>query len=241
MSEPPLNPPPRKSFKSPLAALAASFALGILASHSLPIQTTVPWSPAIAAACLLAGLILLRAGWDRVAVGFVLAAMTFIGMADTWRWERRFPVNDVRYVESAGVDLNHTVKLEGRVISTPYRTGYGLQFDVEALQIQSIGRVHATYRKDSTAGARAGNVDPATGARLHEFDYGDTIRTNVRIRQPHIYQNPGISTFVNGLRISKTSTRWARFASVEMVEITSRANAFSPTGFVEHVRQRLLQ
>ena len=66
-----------------------------------------------AVAFILVGLILLRANWVRAAVWFALASMTLTGVAATRRWEQRFPLNHVRYLESRGVDLNDPVRLRG--------------------------------------------------------------------------------------------------------------------------------
>ncbi len=100
-------------FKAPLAALAAGFALGIVWAHSFRATLGIHWFLVSAAACILAGLILLRAGWGRTAVWFALASMMFTGVAAARRWEQRFPLNHVAYLESRGVDLNDPVRLDG--------------------------------------------------------------------------------------------------------------------------------
>ena len=57
--------------------------------------------------------------------------MVLTGVAAARRWEQRFPLSHVRYLGSLGVDLMPPCGWRGGY-STPYRTGFGLQFDVEA-------------------------------------------------------------------------------------------------------------
>ena len=147
---------PRTAFKAPLATLAASFALGIVWAHTFRATVGVHWFLVSSLACILIGLLLLRAGWGRTAVWFALASLMFTGVAASRRWEQRFPLNHVCYLESRGVDLKNPVRLEGRVISTPYRTGYGLQFDVEARRIESLTDVLSRHGEGPPAGAGLG-------------------------------------------------------------------------------------
>ena len=235
------RPRPRRPFKSPVAGLAVSFALGILWARSLSSPAPFHWFLAAAAGCILLGLILLRAGWSRTAVCFALASMTFTGFAVMRRWEHRFPLSHVRYCESFGVDLREPVRLEGRVISTPYSTGYAWQFDVEAQRIESRSRVHAVTGKIRL---RVQSFEPhneGSSGRQLDIHYGDVIRTIVRLRKPHVYQNPGGFDFRRWMEdiedvywVGTINSRWL---------ITKRGHApgFDFTEWTERGRQRLLR
>lgn len=108
-------------FRSPLAALATSFALGIVWAHATHDILGICSFLVGALVCILIGLLLLRAGWGRTAVWFALTGLMFTGVAAARRWDQRFPRNHVRYLESMGLDLNDAVRLRGSVVSTPYR------------------------------------------------------------------------------------------------------------------------
>src|SRR5260370_30505169 len=54
----------------------------------------------------------------------------------------RFPPNHVSNLEQQGFDLTRPVRLEGVVVSTPYRSAYGLQFDVQAKGLEAGGEPH---------------------------------------------------------------------------------------------------
>ena len=181
-------------FKSPLAAMAASFALGIAWAHSFHATVGIPWFLAGAGTSILVGLILLRAEWDKTAICMVLLGMTFTGVAAARRWEHRFPLNHIRNLESLGANVTDPVRLTGRVISTPYRAGYGMQFDVEAQRIESGGHVYPVIGKIRLRLQELDDrVDPVGGS--HEIAFGDVIQTSTRLRPPHVYQNPGSFDF----------------------------------------------
>ncbi len=178
-------------FRSPLAALATSFALGIVWAHATHDILGICSFLVGALVCILIGLLLLRAGWGRTAVWFALTGLMFTGVAAARRWDQRFPRNHVRYLESMGLDLNDAVRLRGSVVSTPYRSGYGVQFDVEVQQVEFQGHTYAVTGKVRlhVQGSGAGG-DPDVES-LYDLRYGDVIRTTVRLRRPHVYQNPG--------------------------------------------------
>ncbi len=77
--------------KTPVLALAASFSLGILLAHNASAHAAVTALSVIAAAfCLLAGLIILRLRWLRLAA--LVAALGFVaaGAAASSLFESRF-------------------------------------------------------------------------------------------------------------------------------------------------------
>ncbi len=235
----PLQSSPEKFFRSPLAAMAAAFALGIVWAPCIPAAKGILWFLPGAAACLLPGLILLRAGWDRCAVGLVLASMVLAGVADSKCWELRFPLNDIRYVESRGADLQGSVRLEGQVISTPYRSGYGLQFDVEARNVESRGQAFPVTGKvrlrveGSEVTDRSGNPQP--------IRYGDQIRATVRLRRPQIYQNPGGFDFRRWMDDIEDVHWVGTVKGSRLVQITGHPAGFHPSEYIAIARQRLLR
>jgi competence protein ComEC len=224
-----------------LAALAASFALGIVWAHSFRATVGIHWFLMSAAACIVVGLILLRGGWGRTAVWFALASLMFTGVAASRRWEQRFPLNHVRYLESRGVDLKNAVRLEGRVISTPYRTGYGLQFDVEARRIESLTHVYPVMGKVRLRVQGSEDRDTSEGSSPLEIQFGDEIQTLVRLRQPHIYQNPGSFDFRRWMEDIEDLYWVGTVKNPRLVEKVGHTAGFHFTEFVERARQRLLR
>ena len=231
----------RTPFKSPLAALAISFALGIVWAHSFRATLGIHWFLAGAAACILIGLILLRGGWGRTAVGLALASLLLAGVADARRWEQRFPLNHVRYLESMGVSLNDPVRLEGRVISTPYRAGYGMQFDVEAQRIEYLKRVYPVSGKVRLRVQGWEGGDGTEGGGPLAIHFHDEIRTLVRLRRPHTYQNPGSFDFRRWMEDIEDIYWTGTIRSPRLVERIGHTAGFSLAEFVERVRQRLLR
>ena len=231
---------PRRTFKSPLAVLAASFALGIVWAHSFGATLGVHWILVSAVACILVGLILLRVGWGRVAICFALASMTFTGVAAARHWEQRLPLNHVRYLESFGADLSDPVRLEGRVISTPYRTGYGLQFDVEVRRVESLAHVHRVTGKVRLRVQGSEDRDASNATGPLEIHFGDEIRTLVRLRRPHIYQNPGSFDFRRWMEDIEDIYWVGAVKNPRLVEKVGHAPGFHFDEFAERTRQRLL-
>ena len=210
-------------------------------AHSFRATVGIHWFLVSAAVCILVGLILLRAGWGRTAVWFALASMMFTGVAAARRWEQRFPLNHVRYLESLGVDLNDPVRLEGRVISTPYRTGYGLQFDVEAQRIESLAHVYPVTGKIRLRVQGSEDRDASDGSGPLEIQFGDEIQTLVRLRQPHIYQNPGSFDFRRWMEDIEDLYWVGTVKNPRLVEKVGHPAGYHFAEFVERARQRLLR
>jgi len=182
--------------RSPLAALAAALALGICLA---PPGTTRFPGPAfllvLASMCLLAGLLCLRALGERAAFCFALLGFVAGGAAAARLFEYRFPPDHVSHLASSGVDLNDPVRLEGRIVSVPNRTSYGLQFDVEARQVESLGRAHQVTGKVRLRVQASEDPEVAGGLGALEPRPGDSIRAIVRLKQPRVYRNPGSFDF----------------------------------------------
>ncbi len=182
--------------KSPLLALAASFSVGILLTRGVSAQSTaIAWPLIAASACLLAGLIVLRLRWLRLAA--VLAALGFVaaGAAAGCLFESRFGPEHVSHLAGLGVDLDDPVRLEGRLVSTPQHTPYGLQFDVDVQRLESRGQVHDVNGKVRLRVATGEDPETASIAESLRLEYGDSIRVLARLRKPRIYQNPGSFDF----------------------------------------------
>jgi len=222
-----------------LAALAASFALGIVGAHSFPATAAFYGFLVSAAVCILVALLLLRADWGRAAVWLALASMMFTGVAAARRWEQRFPLNHVRYLESLGVDLNDPLRLEGRVISTPYRTEYGLQFDVEARRIESHTHLYSVIGKVRLRVQGSEDRDGSAGSG--EIQFGDEIQSLVRLRKPHIYQNPGSFDFRRWMEDIEDLYWMGTVKNPRLVEKVGHAAGFHFAEFAERARQRLLR
>jgi competence protein ComEC len=224
-----------------MAALAASFASGIMWAHSFLPSTGLHWFLVGAATCVLIGLILLRAGWGRTAVGLALASMVFTGFAAARRWEQRFPFTHVRYLESLGADLNDPVRLRGRVVSTPYRTGYALQFDVEAQRVESHTHVYPVTGKIRLRVLGTDDREPWDGSGPVEIRFGDEIQSLVRLRKPHIYLSPGSFDFRRWMEDIEDLYWIGTVKNPRSVQKLGHAPGFRFAEFAEHARQRLLR
>ncbi|MBI1982593.1 MAG: ComEC/Rec2 family competence protein, partial [Acidobacteria bacterium] len=182
--------------KSPLLVLTACFALGIVAVRS----ETASWlgiafTLTAGGACLLAGLLALRGGWQRVSALFALAGFMAVGAGTSFLFQFRFPPNHVSRKALLGVDLADPVRLEGQLISEPLRTAYGLQFDVEVRRLESRRRSHVVSGKVRLRLQAPGDSESLSVAESLQLSYGDSIRTLVVLRKPRVYQNPGSFDF----------------------------------------------
>jgi competence protein ComEC len=228
--------------KSPLLSVAASFALGILLAHGNENHGTLTALAFITAcALLLFGLIALRLHWLKIAT--LLAALGFVaaGAATSGLFESRFPLRHVSRVASLGVDLSDPVRLDGRLVCTPRRTAYGLQFDLDVHRLETRGQSH-----DLTGKVRlrvAASEDPETAAladSLH-LQYGDSIRALVRLRKPQLYQNPGSFDYRRWMESIEDVTWVGTIKNAHLVEKLPRASSLRLAAVFAHTRQRLLQ
>ena len=192
LEAPPRPPSSGIAVKSPLVILAGCFALGLALSHtSRAGPVGIAYLLLCAGVCLLAGLILLRAGFGRFSSLLLLAGFVAAGASAACLFDFRFPPNHVRYLEGMGVDLSDLVRLEGAVVSTPRETPYGLQFDLEVSRVESLGLAHTTTGKVRLRLLPSEDPELGAAARSLRLEFGDSIRTTARLRRPQIYQNPG--------------------------------------------------
>jgi len=187
---------PRKTarLRSPLLLAAASFGLGVYLAGSWHANWLV-LSALPACVCLLAGLLLLRAGWERFSLLVALAGFLFAGASAGGLFQYRFPPNHVSRLAALGVDLREPIRLEGRIISTPLRTAYGLQFDLKTQRAESHGRVCPLTGKVRLRLQASESADVWVLLDALRLQYGDRIGVAVRLRKPRIYQNPGSFDF----------------------------------------------
>jgi competence protein ComEC len=180
--------------KSPLVIIASVFSAGIVIAHHLQLQTPVG-ALVLIGVCLLAGAIAFHFGWDRVALAALLSGFVLAGFATQWLYNARRPPWHIAYVEERGIDLADPVRLEGTIASTPQRTPYGVQFDLEATRIESR---RLTFPVSGKIRLRIQTPEvPELLAALESLHLqsGDSIKTLANLRRPHIYQNPGSFDF----------------------------------------------
>ncbi|MFZ0963927.1 MAG: ComEC/Rec2 family competence protein, partial [Terriglobia bacterium] len=172
---------------------------------------------------------------------YALTSMIFSGVAAARHWEQRFPLNHVRFLGSFGADLNDPVRLEGRVVSTPYSTGYALQFDVEARQVESLAHIHRVTGKVRLRVEGSVDRDASDASGPLEIHFGDEIRSLVWLRRPHIYQNPGSFDFRRWMEDIEDIYWVGTVKNPRLVEKVGHPAGFHFAEFVERVRERLLR
>lgn len=224
----------------PLLLMAISFGLGILLAGSGRANWFVLGAlPVGVGLCLLAGLLMLRAGWERVSLLLALCGFLAAGASAGCLFEYRFPPNHVSRLAAQGVDLGDPIRLEGQIISTPIRTAYGLQFDLEAER--AVGRESS---QDLTGKVRLrlqASEDPEISALLDSLglQFGDVIRVLVRLRKPRTYQNPGSFDFRRWMESTEDIYWVGTIKNPLLVEKLPRSNHRGIWTLVEQIRNRL--
>src|SRR5579859_19366 len=191
--------------KSPLLVLASFFALGIfLARPEHLLLSESIRDIALLLACggisVICGLIFLKVGWWRASFLLALAGFGIAGATTDYLFEFRFPPNHVRYLASSGIDTAGPVRLEGVLASTPIRTRYGLDFDMEASGIEvesstSRAQLHPLSGRIRMRIETSEDPEAWSVIELMHLQLGDSIRTLVRLSRPRIYRNPGSFDF----------------------------------------------
>jgi competence protein ComEC len=180
---------------SPLATVAASLALGIALAGPRPTSLPGMFLPVACGACLLAGLIALRAGRRTISFLLVLGGFAAAGATAARLFEFRFAPDHVSQLVARGVDLGKPLRLEGRIVSTPLESPYGLQFDVDVRRLEIGGRFRKASGKVRLRLQVPAEAENSEGADSLSLQYGDFIRALVQLGQPRIYQNPGAFDF----------------------------------------------
>lgn len=233
-----------------MLAAAGSFALGIALMQlcrAAPLGSAIPLLLSGAAACMLAGVALLRrpdgspaSAPRRSAVCgvFVLAGFLLAGAAAGALFEYRFPPGDASRWEALGVDVHQPVELTGYLVSSPLRSSE-LQFDLEATSVESGGQTLPTSGKVRLWVEAPYNGGPAALDALH-LAYGDSLRAEVRLRQPRVYLNPGAFDFRRRMREIEDVYWEGTIRNPGSLEKLPGNHASWPGRLVERTRRRLL-
>ncbi len=222
--------------------MAASFGSGIfLAGPGHAHGFVLGALPACVGVCLLAGLLMLRAGWVRVSLLLALLGFLAAGASAGCLFEYRFPPNHVSKLAAQGVDVQDPIRLQGRVISTPLRTAYGLQFDLETERAESRGVSHDLTGKVRLRLQASEQAEISALLDSLRLEYGDTIRVLVRLRKPRIYQNPGSFDFRNWMESTEDIYWIGTIKNPLLVEKLPRSNRAGIGTLVEQIRNRLLR
>ena len=228
--------------RSPLLLVAAGFALGILLAGARHVTgLTAATLPAGSAVCLLAGVLALRRGWVRVSLLLALLGFLAAGTSAACLFDYRFAPNHVSRLATLPVDVQRPVRLEGRIVSSPVRTAYGLQFDMETERAASGGRSFALNGEVRLRLEAASQPEMWVLVDSLRLRYGDAVRVLVRLRRPRIYQNPGSFDFRRWME-STEDIYW-----VGTIKDPRQVEKLPPTGHfgiltpAERVRERLLR
>lgn len=228
--------------KSPFLVLASCFALGIVVSRpeheKLPV---IAFLLVLIALCLLLGLVALRAGRRAVTLLLVLVGFVAAGAAAARLFENRFSPNHVKHLAARGVDLADPVRLEGLIVSTPFRTSSGLQFDVDVKTLESRTRVHASTGKVRLRLQTSQDPEILAAGDSLRLEYGDSIRTLAQLRKPRIYQNPGSFDFRRWMESIEDLTWVGTIKSPLLVEKLPTEHPPKLGRLLEKTRHRLLQ
>jgi len=228
--------------KSPLAALAASFALGIfLARPEHARGIGIPLLLASAGLCLLAGLLLLRVGWRRTSFLFALAGFVAAGATASRLYEFRFPLNHVSRLEALGVELNDPFRLEGSIVSIPLRTPYGLQFDADIHRAEIRGQDHNVTGKARLRVQASEDLEASAAADALHLQYGDAFRAVVRLRKPRSYQNPGSFDFRHWMESIEDLYWVGTIKDPSLIEKLPGSSSARLAVILERTRRRLLE
>jgi predicted membrane metal-binding protein len=228
-------------FKSPLAALAACFGLGILWERWLQSMPGAPTLLAASATVILFGLIMLRANRGRTAMSLVLVSMTLTGASDAIRWEHRFPANHVRYLPSLGLNLDAPLGLTGRVLSAPAPTAHGTQFDLEVQRAES-GTRSLEVRGKVRLRVQGYDERMDSSGRPLQVQFGDTIHAvAARLYPPHTDQNPGSFNYREWMEDIEDLDWVGTVSNSRQVEVTGHDTGLHFDEIIERTRQRLLR
>ena len=228
--------------RSPLLLIAACFGLGIFLvgpghAHGFVLAVL----PAGVGVCLLTGLLVLRTGWERVSLLLALLGFLGAGASAGCLFNYRFPLNHVSKLAAQGVDVQDPIRLQGRVISTPIRTAYGLQFDLETERAESRRISHDLAGKVRLRLQASDQAEVAALLDALRIEYGDAIEVLVRLQKPRIYQNPGSFDFRRWMESTEDIYWIGTIKNPLLVEKLPRSAQVGIWTLFERIRSRLLR
>jgi competence protein ComEC len=172
----------------PLLALACALALGIALAQGLDrAASSAAASLAAASACLLAGLLSWRAGHERLSAAAIMAGFIGTGTAAAVLFDFRFPPNHISHVLSELTNPATPIPIQGRLLGSPLQNAHGVQFDLEAFQVELSGQPRPTLGKV--------RLQYFAQPPPSDWEYGDWLRLAARLRRPRSYRNPGAFDF----------------------------------------------
>ncbi len=236
---------PRGFLSAPVLLVSASFALGIAAVDAPaanPAWTlaNTPVLIALAGALMLAGLLLVR-GNRRILAGLcALGGFALAGVISARLFECRFPPAHVSRLEHADLDLRDAVRISGRIISSPRPTESGIQFDMEASELDDRGRTLPLEGKVRMRLQRGLDAESVALAGELGLQHGDSIRTLATLRRPTSYRNPGVFDFRRRMTAIEDIHWTGTIKSPVMVEKLPRPNEFKLDELRLRVRNALL-
>jgi competence protein ComEC len=235
----------REFLTAPLVALSASFALGIVVADAPRASlagtlVAVPLQLCFAGACMLAGLILTRAEWPRLAGVLALAGFILSGSAAAQLFQFRFSDRHLSHLEWLGIDLHTPVRVSGRIVTLPFARPSGLQFDLDVSAIEDRGQVYPMTGKVRVVLRRGQGVQAADLSEALSLSYGDSIRALVKLDRPRTYRNPGVFDFRRWMDSIHDIYWTGTIKSPRLVEKLPRRAPFTLGEVVARVRQRLL-
>ena len=235
--------------RSPALLLAGSFALGVALAGGPGEGATALLRaiPLLFGACgvfLLAGLLLLRAGRQRLATLLLLGGFTLAGAAAAFLFTFRFPPEHLSHLGSWGIDVTQPVRLEGWLRSDPVLTPSGLEFDLEATSLGQVTESRRVPARSVTGKVRvwvetAGG--PASGDSEGAFDlrYGDSVRTAMRLGPPRVHYNPGGFDFRQRAESIEDLYWEGAIQNAGDLRKLPGSPHWSPGRFAEQIRRRL--
>ena len=231
-------------FKSPLLAVALSFALGIVFARldHLTLETASHLLVG-AGVCLFAGLAALRADWYRACALLAVGGFMAAGAASAPLFEVRFAPNHIRHLAEWGLDTNGTVQLEGVVVTAPRHTPSGDEFDLESRRLLSGADARPVIGRLRLRIAGWNGPDTTEAASNLHLQYGDSIRAAVRLRRPHVYRNPGEFDYARYMEAIEDVYWEGNVKSAALVEkLPADHHPYDRARLlVPHIRERLFQ
>lgn len=232
--------------RSPLLALAICFALGIVMARSGPPPFLKDFRLmgillAAAGACMLFALIAMRGVWLRASWLLTLLGFVFAGTLAAALFESRFAPNHVSHLADLGVDVSRPVRLQGVIVSIPYPTPFGLQFDVEAQNVESRGQTHFTAGKVRLRLETSDDPEMLSARDSLRLQSGDSIRALAQLHRPRSYQNPGSFDLRQWMESIEDLYWVGNIKSPLLIEKLPSASPPVVTGLLDGVRRRALQ